>query len=203
MSWGVNTVFGMTPGYDVKLLESNGRGYEVFKETIESADNEIMIALAGQVVTVTGGVGFANADIFKSIRADLIKADGDALAYTINTQGIPPWVASKWGVDRLNERAIVEWDVEPAKDRNAEATTMVGVANAIKGLMEALKPYHRDIDIVEICNRFGVPIGGDLDGDGTPDVDGSTAEAMDDESEVEETPDEAAGQEDDSMEDAA
>jgi len=92
------------------------------------------------------------------------------LAYTINTQIIPPWVVNRWGADRLNERAIVEWDVEPAKDRNAEAQTLVTVANAIGVLRDQLRKYDRDVDIVEICNRFGVPVLGDIDGDGIPDA---------------------------------
>ncbi|MCH8084747.1 MAG: DUF935 family protein, partial [Myxococcales bacterium] len=66
MSWGVNTVFAMTPGYDVKLLESNGRGYEAFKQTIEDQNNEFIIAVAGQTVTTDGGTGFSNADVHKS-----------------------------------------------------------------------------------------------------------------------------------------
>lgn len=169
IAWGVNTVFELPPGWDVKLIESNGRGFEVFQAEIESSDNEFMIALAGQVVTTTGGTGFANADIHRSIRSDIIKSIADSLAYTINTQCIPPWAIQHFGAQSLDERAIVEWDVEPAKDRTAEATTLVTVANAIGLLREQLSAYGRDVDIVELANRFGLPIAGDANGDGTPD----------------------------------
>src|SRR6185503_11132817 len=108
--------FGMTPGYDVKLLESNGRGFECFNTTIDRADKEMIVAVAGQVVTTDGGAGFQNSDIHKTIRADLIKDTADGLAYTLNTQGIPPWVVERFGEDRLAGSAVVEWDVTPPKD---------------------------------------------------------------------------------------
>jgi hypothetical protein len=168
MAWGVNTVFGMRPGYEVKLLESNGRGWESFNKTIAEQNNEFVIAVAGQTVTTDGGTGFANADIHKSIRADLIKATADALAFTINTQGIPPYVAARWGVELLPESPIVEWDVTPPKDRNAEATTMVSFAQGISQLTDTLSRFGRTPDVDALCARFGVPIAGDADGDGTP-----------------------------------
>jgi hypothetical protein len=170
IAWGINTVFELPPGWDVALLESNGRGWEVFQSEVDTSDKEMVLALAGQTVTTDGGTGFANADIHKSIRADLIKATADGLAYTINTQGIPPWVVSRWGIEALQKRALVEWDVEPAKDRLAEANSLIAVANAITLLRSALQPYGRDIDVVSIATRYGVPIAGDEDGDGTPDV---------------------------------
>lgn len=157
MAWGVNTVFGMRPGYDVKLLESNGRGYECFGETIKTSNEEMIIALAGQLVTTTGGTGFANADIHKSIRADIIKAIADSLAHTINTQGLPPWVLNRWGKAALDTRAMVEWDVAPAKDRAAEANAMMALANALKGIREAIAPYGRDVDMAAILSAHGIP----------------------------------------------
>lgn len=162
LAWGVNTVFGLKPGYDVKLLESNGRGHESFGATIETSNVEFIIALAGQLVTTTGGTGFQNSDIHKSIRADIIKAIADALAHTINTQGIPPWVVERWGVAALSTRAIVEWDVTPPKDRLQEANALVALSNAVQGLMEKLAPRLADsgleIDLVALANSQGVPV---------------------------------------------
>lgn len=180
LAWGVNTVFGMTPGYDVKLIESNGRGFESFNLTIAQCNTEMIIAVAGQTVTTDGGAGFQNSDIHKSIRADLIKATADGLAYTINTQGIPAFIALRFGAEvedpdelmfLLDERAtVMEWDVTPPKDRNSEASSMVTAANAIKTLKEALINSDRVLDVGALCTRYGIPITHDADGDGHPDA---------------------------------
>lgn len=175
MAWGINTVFGMRPGYDVKLIESNGRGWDSFNKTIADQNSEMIISIAGQTVTVDGGAGFQNSDIHKTIRADLIKATADALAFTLNTQGIPVFVALRFGPDAAeNRNAVVEWDVTPPKDRNSEATSMVTVANAITLLTAALQPYALEVDIAALTSRFGVPINGDVNGDGLPDARGFT-----------------------------
>lgn len=174
MAWGINTVFGLKPGYDVKLLESNGRGYESFAETIARSDREYMIALAGSTVMVDGGTGFANADIHKSVQADLIKDTAEGLAFTVNTQGIPPFVAQRWGVDALDRAAVVEWDVTPPKDLLVEAQSLKAAAEGIGAARAELAQFSKNgvllsPDITELANRYGIPIAGDADGDGTPD----------------------------------
>jgi hypothetical protein len=155
MAWGVNTVFGLPPGWDVKLLESNGTGFKVFQDTIDSADKEFMVALAGQIVTITGGAGFANADIHASIRSDLIQDDGDGLAATINDQALPFVVNRLFGGDSY---ASVAWDTKPPADLNAEATAISAAAKAIDDANTALAPYGMRVDAKEIATRFKMPV---------------------------------------------
>lgn len=160
IAWGLNTVFELPPGWDVKIIESNGRGHDVFQAEIDTADREYMIALAGQEVTTTGGSGFANADIHRSIRADLIKATGDDLAYTVNTQIIPSYVADKWGIDALVAGAIVEWDTKPPKELETDARALMTTAQGLAQLEAALKPYADKfrLDIDQILTQFGIPV---------------------------------------------
>lgn len=158
LAWGVNTVFGLRPGYDVKLLESNGRGYESFGKTIEDQNQEFIMSVCGQTVTADGGAGFSNADVHRSIRADLIKATADGLAHTVNTQIIPQFVAARFGEERIANGAIMEWDVTPPKDRNAEASALVQAANAITLLREALAPGGLELDALALATQFGVPV---------------------------------------------
>lgn len=157
MSWGVNTVFAMTPGYDVKLLESNGRGYEAFKQTIEDQNNEFIIAVAGQTVTTDGGTGFSNADVHKSIRADLIKETADGLAHTVNTQILPQWVIDNFGEDALEPGVVVEWDVTPPKDRTAEAAALNVTAQAMEQLTKSLATHGLKLDAKALAIAFGIP----------------------------------------------
>jgi hypothetical protein len=163
IAWGLNTVIEMIPGWDVKIVESNGRGYEVFSQEIGTADQEMMIALAGQIVTTTGGSGFANADIHRSIRADLIKSTADSLAYTLNTQGLPQWTMRRFGIDALPTRARVAWDITPPADQKEEAGALLMVADSIEKLSSALRRHGRRLDVMSLVQRFSIPILGSHD----------------------------------------
>lgn len=174
MAWGVNSVFGMTPGYDVKLLESNGRGYESFKSTIADQNEEMIIAIAGQKVTTDGGAGFQNSEIHQMIRSDLIKKTADGLAYTINTQILPSFIVGRYGEDALEDRAvIVAYDITPPEDRNSEAQSMIAVGAALDGLTTALAAAGMKPDVATLCARFGIPVVSTSEPIGT---DGSTIE---------------------------
>ncbi|TXH12378.1 MAG: DUF935 family protein [Hyphomicrobiaceae bacterium] len=158
MAWRVNAVFGVTPGYDVKLLESNGQGYECFLKTIEASNKDMVIALTGSTVLVDGGTGFSNADVHAAIRADLIKGDAESLAYTINTQGLPQWVVVRWGIDALEESALVEWDVTPPEDLSKSATASMQGAQALREWQSALSTGGMTLDVVDFASRFGVRV---------------------------------------------
>lgn len=155
-AWGVNAVFDLPAGWDIKLLESNGRGYEVFQETIAACNEEIIITLAGQLVTTTGGTGFTNANIFSAIRSDLIQSDADSLAATLNTQAIPVWLNERFGDGAGDVRC--GWDVTPPKDLSTEASMMVTAASATSMLGESLAPHGLEVDAREMTRRFGIPV---------------------------------------------
>jgi hypothetical protein len=165
IAWGVNSVFDLPPGYDIRLIESNGRGYESFGETIEWAEREYMIAISGQVVTTTGGTGFANADVHKSIRADLIKARADALAYTVNTQIIPQWAYDHFGEEALDQAPALEWDTTPPRDLKIDADALASLGNALTALLPQLPALGVTLDGPELVRRFALPIAGEPDPD--------------------------------------
>lgn len=158
IAWGTNTSFVLPPGYEAKILETTGRGWEIFQKEIETCDREYMIALNGQEVTTTGGTGFQNSEFPANVRSDLVQDTGEALAYTLNTQGLPMFIAGRWGDEALENPTIVEWLTERPKDKEAEARTLAGVGTAIKQLNEALVTYGREVNIDEIGVRYGIPL---------------------------------------------
>lgn len=157
LAWGVNTVFELPVGWEVSLLESNGRGWEVFQKQIDTSDLEYMISLAGQIVTTTGGAGFSNADVPAAIRQDLIQSDGDDLSYTINTQGLPQFIVRRWGIESLEKATVFEWDTGTPNDKEKETRVMGQAADAISKLTLALAPYKKQVDVAEVGVRFGIP----------------------------------------------
>lgn len=163
-AWGINTVFSTKPGYTVKLVESNGIGWQSYSKTIEDQDREFQVAVAGQTVTTEGKSGFVSAELFSAIRSDLIQSSGDDLAYTVNTQILPAYVYFQHGEQALLERSVVmEWDTTPPKDLNSAASSLVTAANAITTLTAALSAHNVKIDVAEVCARFGVPVAGILE----------------------------------------
>lgn len=159
LRWGHNTVVELPPGYKASLLESNGRGWDVFQEEIATSDNETMVAIAGQVVTTTGGTGFANADVHKTIREDLIKRDGESLAYTVNTQILPQYVARRYGPNAMMNRPVsVDWDTSTPKELESQARTMLTVTQAMSAMTALLEGSGAELNFDEMATRFAIPI---------------------------------------------
>lgn len=172
IAWGINTVFELPPGWEVGLLESNGRGYEVFMQTIEKADNEIIVTIAGQTVTTDGGSAFSNAQIHKAIRDDLIKETAEGLAHTVNTQIIPVWVNDNYGFGAVEYAPTIEWDIAPPKDKKVEAEALNTAAQALEAMLAVLEkledPVKYEIALKQFFEKFDWPIfdiGADNDND--------------------------------------
>lgn len=156
--WGANPVFDLPPGWEVKLLEGNGRGYEVYQETIRTCNEEITITLAGQTVTTDGGAGFQNSNIHATIRADLIQSTADALATVLNEQVIPHWANDRYGFDGIINCPSVAWDVTPPKDQQAAATSLNTLGQAITSANAALAPYGERVNARTLAVQYGVPL---------------------------------------------
>lgn len=158
-AWGYNSVFALKPGWDVKLIEGKGEGAASFRDTIKEKNEEFQFLLHGQIVTGTGGVGFANADVFDDVKADLIQRDGDAVAHCLSTQVLPMWVVSTYGEDRLDETPTFRWDTTPPSDLNAVASSMTSAATAVKTWTEALaaSSSDREVDVEAFAAKYGIP----------------------------------------------
>jgi hypothetical protein len=158
IAWGLNTVFELPVGWSVKLLESNGRGFEVMQADIDTCNKEYATALCGNTVMMDGGVGFQNADIFRLMSENLIRQTAESLAHVLNTQGLPWYIASKWGVDALANAVSVEYDTTPPQDKKVQADTFVSLGSGIKAMVEAFALMNRTVNVDEIAARFGIPL---------------------------------------------
>lgn len=155
IAWGLNTVFELPIGWDVKLIESNGRGFQVFQDEIKTSDEESTIAVAGQTVTTDGGAGFSNAGIHELIREDIIQDVADAIAHTLNTQGL-----TKFSFIRRSRADLVsiEYVTKKPKDHEAQGRTMQITANGIAQMRNALAPDGLKPNVQEITTQFGIPV---------------------------------------------
>lgn len=157
IAWGVNTVFELPPGWDVKIIESNGTGHESFEETIDRSDREYMIALASQVMTTDGGEGFSNGDLGENRLEAQIKATCEALAFTLNTQVLPQWTAIEGG-DPILDAPFMSWDATPPKDEKKSSEALGAFGQAIATANTALAPYRRRVDALQLARSYGVPL---------------------------------------------
>lgn len=164
--WALNAAFVLPVGYELKLVESNGKGIEIYEQSIRHYNEEIATALCGSAVMLQGTAGFSNMDVFRVVQSDLIRTTSSAWDHTVNTQILPAFIAQRWGVAALQNATSVETDVAAPKDRKVEADTIVSLANGLKGLVEAITaaqvaagtPNPVALNVVEILQRFGVPL---------------------------------------------
>lgn len=155
IAWGLNTVFELPVGWEVSLIESNGRGFQVFQDEINTSDEEATISVAGQTVTTDGGAGFSNADVHELIREDILQDVADSAAHTLNTQGLTVFSFIRKARPDL---VTIEYITKKPKDHEAQGRTMQIAANGIAQMTAALGPYGKKPNVTEITTQFGIPV---------------------------------------------
>jgi phage gp29-like protein len=151
----------LPPGWEMKLLEFMGRSHEVFQREIDTCDKTYQISVAGQVISTEGGAGFSSEKLPASIRTDLIKADAEALSYTISTQILPYYAYVQHGAEAVEAGTYVEFDTNSPADQMVAANVLMTLGNAIEKLQTVLP----GADIQELTQRFGVPISDKIETD--------------------------------------
>jgi hypothetical protein len=147
---------GVTPGHKVELLQPKAEGREVFTDAEARVERRAMYRIAGQLVTQTGGVGFANAEVFAQIASHLVARTGQDGATTLNTQAIPPvraWAARRGMLAPSSRRLLLGYDTTPPQAREAEAKAIEAAATSYMKLKEA----GFDPNAEEFIARFRLP----------------------------------------------
>ncbi len=148
---------GVTPGHKVELLQPKAEGREVFNDARKDAVDDYQYRIAGQLVTQTGGVGFANAAIFEQIKANLVARTGRDVATRLNSEGIPPvlaWAARRGYISARTRRLLLAWDTTPPQARKEEAEAIIAAANSFAALIDAGFVPDRE----EYRARFRLPV---------------------------------------------
>jgi len=156
-SWGYNTVIEAETGYDIKVVETNGRGYESFQKTRADSEREAVVAITGQEVTTTGAAAFQSTSLFEAIASDLIQVTADSLAYCLNTQGLPLWQYLRYGESALfGPPVTVKWDTTPPRDRAAMADVATKAGSALKALDEAAARHGKRVAFASFQAQIGI-----------------------------------------------
>jgi hypothetical protein len=158
---GTNTSAVLPPGYDAKLLETNGVGYQAYVASVKMANESLTVAIAGQLITTTGSQGFANGDMGLTIRGDLTKRYACDIANDITDQVLPYVVASRYGsVDR---KVALVLETDPPKDKAAVAQAVITSSNAITAVVAAYQAAKAaglqmdPPDVHELMQQLGIP----------------------------------------------
>jgi phage gp29-like protein len=117
-----DTGVAVPEGMMVELLEAKRAGsFDSYNTLVRYFDEEITLAVLGETLTTSVGQSGSRAlgDVHNEVRLELTKADGDALAETLNSTLIP-WVAALNGVPE-NLVPRIWWKVEEGEDLNQRA----------------------------------------------------------------------------------
>lgn len=157
-SWGSNTIFSMPPGYEMKLLQGEGTGYETFSDTIKQCNEEFYVLVSGNRVSVQGNTGFSNSSLYETIEEKRVQTTANSLEDLINLQILPQWVVDTYGIQALEECPTVFFDTTPPMDPAQLADSWTKIISALEALKVFAEKHNIPIDYNEIIRMARLPI---------------------------------------------
>ena len=145
-------------GWELELKEaaSAGKNGDVFDNQIKQSNEEITIALAGQLVTTEGTSGFSQGNVHEAIKQDLLRFDAVRLASCLREQSLEPWAL--WNYGTRSAAPFPKWATEKPEDIAEAADGMSKLGDAITKLNTALQNTGAEVDAIKLADKFGVPL---------------------------------------------
>lgn len=151
-------------GYKPQIEEANGRGYEVYTDTEDRGDRELIVAFTGSTVSVDGAKGFGSGDIWDDVAKDLIQDPADALSQWATDEAVNPWTRA---IGLGEDRARVSWDARDPRQKSGAAAAGKAAAEELdaldkiagsRGQRVKLAPFLRDRGVeIELEDLAGPP----------------------------------------------
>lgn len=138
------------------LVESNGRGFEVYNDSDDRAERRILYTLAGQTVTGEGNKGFNSLDGFDNIRLDIVQKQADAAAECAERDILAPWGHRFWGAPP--DAVTVGWDIRSAAQRVAEAEALRTSLEAVEIADRVFAPHGAEVDLAAYIAQHRLPL---------------------------------------------
>ncbi len=145
-------------GWDLKLVEAAAAGKtgDVFDNQINQSNEEMTIALAGQLVTTEGTSGFSSGNVHEAIKQDLLRFDAVRLAGCLREQSLEPWAL--WNFGMRTAAPFPKWNTEKPEDVKETADGMKSLGEAVTALNSALQASGIEVDAIALAQKFGIPV---------------------------------------------
>lgn len=157
-------VIYLPEGMKLNLLESGGKGFEVWSNMVEEADKAIIIALASQLSTTLGSKGFNEGDVQERMMGALLQASADTLSECLRNQWLIVWADSQIKTFEpltfysVEETPYIRWNAEPPESMEAKAQAVSTLSDAISKAKAALQGTGKSINIAQLFEDLGVPL---------------------------------------------
>jgi phage gp29-like protein len=145
-------------GWDLQLVEAAAAGKtgDVFDNQIKQSNEEITIALAGQLVTTEGTSGFSAGNVQENIHQNLLRFDALTLGSCLREQSLEPWAL--WNYGMRSAAPYPKWNTEQPEDIKETADGMKSLGDAVTSLNSALQASGIEVDAVALAEKFGIPV---------------------------------------------
>lgn len=155
---GKNGKLVLPEGWELKLVEasSSGKSGDVFSQQIKDSNEEITIALAGQLVTTEGMSGFSNGSVQENIHQNLLRFDAKRLSECLHDQTLGHW--SLYNYQDRSAAPWPKWQTEKPEDMTEKADGLNKLGEAVSTLNTAIAQYGMKVDVPQLLKQFNIPV---------------------------------------------
>lgn len=138
------------------LVESTGRGYEVYTQSEKSSADTIALTLRGQIATSGGAPsGIANTgSVWENVEQGIVAESAEQLAETVQEQGLAPYAVEK----RRAPLVWLRWDCRTPAQKIADAEAMAKHADGISKMNTAAAPYGKRVSLEAQIESGGLSV---------------------------------------------